>query len=94
MFFAASLLPMLVVDDDRRYLDANRAACLLLRSSRERVLQLRIDDLTPLEGRHAVDQLWELFLRDGSQAGTPSSRRNWMWNNVAAVSSIPCFTRS
>jgi DNA-binding CsgD family transcriptional regulator len=70
VFFAASLLPMLVVDDDRRYLDANRAACLLLRSSRERVLQLRIDDLTPLEGRHAVDQLWELFLRDGSQAGT------------------------
>ena len=61
---------MLVADDDRQYVDANRAACLLLRSTRERVLQLRIDDLTPPEVRHGVDQLWEAFLREGSQAGT------------------------
>src|SRR5436853_5442130 len=68
--FAASLLPMLVADDERRYVDANRAACLLLRSTRESVLRLRIDDLTPPEGRRGVAELWEAFLRMGSQAGT------------------------
>jgi DNA-binding CsgD family transcriptional regulator len=68
--FAASLLPMLVADDERRYVDANRASCLLLRSTRESVLRLRIDDLTPPEGRHRVAELWEAFLHAGSQAGT------------------------
>jgi PAS domain S-box-containing protein len=68
--FAGSLLPMLVADDDRRYLDANRAACLLLRLTRERVLGLRIDDLTPSEVRDGLDELWQAFLRDGTQAGT------------------------
>src|SRR6185312_1905826 len=29
--FESSLVPMLVADDRRRYVDANRAACLLLR---------------------------------------------------------------
>jgi len=61
---------MLVADDDRRYVDANRAACLLLRSPRERVLELRIDDLTPPEGRDGMEELWQAFLRDGTQAGT------------------------
>jgi len=68
--FAASLLPMLVADDERRYVDANRAACLLLRSTRESVLRLRIDDLTPLELRSGAAELWEAFLRTGTQAGT------------------------
>jgi DNA-binding CsgD family transcriptional regulator len=68
--FAASLLPMLVADDQRRYVDANRAACLLLREPRESVLRLRIDDLTPPEARRGLDQLWQEFLNEGSQAGT------------------------
>ena len=61
---------MLMADDERRYVDANRAACLLLRSTRESVLGLAIDDLTPPELRHSLDDLWEAFLREGSQAGT------------------------
>jgi DNA-binding CsgD family transcriptional regulator len=68
--FAASLLPMLVADDERRYVDANRAACLLLRSTRESVLRLRIDDLTPPELRSGAAELWDAFLRTGTQAGT------------------------
>ena len=69
--FDGSLLPMLVADDERRYVDANRAACLLLRSTLERVVELRIDDLTPPEFRGgAVEQLWQEFLREGSQSGT------------------------
>ena len=60
---------MLVADDDRRYVDVNRAACLLLRCTRERVLRMRIDDLTPPEIRDGMAERWEAFLRHGSQAG-------------------------
>jgi PAS domain S-box-containing protein len=67
--FEYSLLPMLVADDQRRYVDANRAACLLLRLSRVRVLELTIDDLTPLENRAPLQALWEEFLKDGTQVG-------------------------
>jgi PAS domain S-box-containing protein len=67
--FARSLLPMVVVDDQRRYVDANQAACLLLRLGRDQVLKLRADDLTPPEQRPALQELWEALLRDGSQSG-------------------------
>ena len=68
--FDGSLLPMLVVDNQRRYVNANRAACLLLRLPREEALRLRIDDLTPPEFRRNTVELWEAFLREGSQSGT------------------------
>jgi PAS domain S-box-containing protein len=68
--FEGSLLPMLVADDQRRYVDANRAACLLLRLPLERVLELSIDALTPPELRQRTAELWEAFLREGSQSGT------------------------
>ena len=60
---------MLIVDDKRRYVDANRAACLLLRLSRERVLELRVDDLTPAEDRADMEALWSELLRMGTQSG-------------------------
>jgi DNA-binding CsgD family transcriptional regulator len=60
----------LVADDQRRYVDANRAACLLLRTTLDHVLRLRIDDLTPPDLRGGVEALWEEFLREGSQSGT------------------------
>ncbi len=68
--FATSLVPMLIADDDRRFVAANRAACLLLRLTHEAVLELRIDDLTPSEMRVEVERLWEDFLREGTQRGT------------------------
>jgi PAS domain S-box-containing protein len=68
--FDNSLVPMLVADDRRHFVAANRAACLLLRLRHDEVLQLTIDDLTPPESRSNVDRLWEAFLRDGTQSGT------------------------
>jgi DNA-binding CsgD family transcriptional regulator len=68
--FESSLLPMLVANDQRRYVDANRAACLLLRLPLEKVLELSIDALTPHELRQHTVELWAAFLRDGSQSGT------------------------
>jgi PAS domain-containing protein len=41
--FESSLVPMLIADDQRRYVQANPAACLLLRLDHEAVLR-RSDD--------------------------------------------------
>jgi PAS domain S-box-containing protein len=60
---------MLVADDRGRYVDANRAACLLLRLPRVRVLELTIDDLTPPENRAPMRALWEESLNLGTQGG-------------------------
>jgi DNA-binding CsgD family transcriptional regulator len=68
--FESSLIPMLVADDQRRYVEVNQAACLLLRLSRADVLKLRIDDLSPLDARDVTAALWEGFIRDGTQSGT------------------------
>jgi DNA-binding CsgD family transcriptional regulator/DNA-binding transcriptional MerR regulator len=68
--FKSSFVPMLVADDHRRYVDVNPAACLLLRLSREEILRLRIDDLSPPGGGDATASLWEAFMRDGTQSGT------------------------
>lgn len=67
--FWRSLVPMLIADDDRRYVAANAAACLLLRLPEEDVLRLTVDDLTPLENRRQVGPLWDAFIRDGTQEG-------------------------
>jgi DNA-binding CsgD family transcriptional regulator len=67
--FAASLHPMLIADDARRYVDANPAACRFLRRSREEILRLRIDDLTPPEDRVHIPALWASFIAGGTQAG-------------------------
>jgi PAS domain S-box-containing protein len=68
--FRSSLLPMLIADDQRRYVAANPAACLLLRLPEEAVLARRVDDLTPPEDRDSMDELWAAFLREGTQRGT------------------------
>jgi PAS domain-containing protein len=45
--FRSSLVPMVITDDERRYVAVNRAACLLLQLSEKEALELRIEDLTP-----------------------------------------------
>ena len=66
--FEGSLTAMLLTDDDRRCVDANRPVCRLLRRSREDLLSRRIDDLTPPAARPGLADQWEAFLRQGSQA--------------------------
>jgi PAS domain S-box-containing protein len=67
--FTRSLNPMLVIDDERRYVDANRAACLLLRMTRDEILSHRIDDFTPAEEKTRVEQGWPEFIKGGNQEG-------------------------
>jgi len=61
---------MLLADGDRRYVDANPAACLILRLPRESVLQLRIDDLTVPERLPTIQDRWDEFILAGVKAGT------------------------
>ena len=61
---------MLLADDDRRYVDANAAACLLLRLPREEVLERRVDDLSSAEALQHIDKAWSSFIAAGHQAGT------------------------
>ncbi|HEY4427783.1 MAG TPA: LuxR C-terminal-related transcriptional regulator [Solirubrobacteraceae bacterium] len=68
--FEDSLVPMLVADDRRRYVDVNRAASLLLRLSRSQLLALSIDDLSPRGTAGETERLWQQFIRDGTQSGT------------------------
>lgn len=63
--FMHSLYPMLLVDDERRYVNANAAACLFLRLAEDEVCKLRIDDLTPPHRRGRLDVMWSRFLASG-----------------------------
>lgn len=67
--FLRSLNPMLLIDDERAYVDANPAACLFLRLPHEQICRLRIDDVTPPQLRPGLDALWVGFLQgEGMEA--------------------------
>jgi len=65
---------MLLVNDERRYVDANPAACRLLRCDKESLLRMSIDDLAA-HGPETVPALWDAFLREGTQSGRFAIRR-------------------
>jgi DNA-binding CsgD family transcriptional regulator len=94
--FAISLNPMLIIDDHRRYVDANPAACLFLRLPRDEVRRLRIDDLTPPEVRPRLEARWPAFLR-GDRGGQDGATIPWDFRmpdgtDVSVdISSIPHF---
>jgi PAS domain S-box-containing protein len=68
--FESSLVPMLIADDQRRYVQANPAVCLLLRLDLKAVLRRTVDDLTTPEHRSNMQSRWQEFQRDGVQSGT------------------------
>ncbi len=67
--FEKTTTPMLLANDDRRYREANEAACHLLGRSRDEFRRLRVEDLVADEAREAVPALWREFLARGSQGG-------------------------
>jgi hypothetical protein len=68
-WFDASLLPIMIFDDERRLTDINPATLLLLRAPRIRVLELRIDDLIAPHHAPSLPELCTEFLRIGSKSG-------------------------
>jgi diguanylate cyclase (GGDEF)-like protein/PAS domain S-box-containing protein len=67
--FEHALDAMLVADDERRYVDANPAACSLLGLSYEELVSRRLDDFVPPEARSSLDAVWREFLDSGDQSG-------------------------
>jgi ATP/maltotriose-dependent transcriptional regulator MalT len=67
--FQRSHVPMVMVDDQRRYVDANRPARLVFRLTLEEMRTLAIDDLTPLHRLATLRRLWAQLLEEGSVAG-------------------------
>lgn len=68
--FDRSLIPMVVVDEDRRQQASNRAARLLLRITVEEFRGVRIDDLTPPGQLAVMHEKWRRLMRDGDVVGT------------------------
>lgn len=67
--FEHALDPMLIADDDARYLDANPAACEFFGLSRAQLCARRVADFAPPEAKADFDRVWELFLHEGKQRG-------------------------
>ncbi len=67
--FSGSANPMMICDNERRYLEANDAALAILRLTHDDVVERRIDDVTPPENLSGMEQMWAQFLDAGSMAG-------------------------
>jgi PAS domain S-box-containing protein len=61
--------PMLIVDDQRRYVTANAPACGLLGMASEELPWHRIDDFTPVQDRKRLAEQWDAFLVNGGMEG-------------------------
>jgi PAS domain S-box-containing protein len=67
--FDRSLIPMIIVDNSRRYCEVNPAARLLFRMSLQELRQHRIDDLTATEDLPALAWAWDELMDRGTVSG-------------------------
>jgi PAS domain S-box-containing protein len=72
--FEGSLVPMVMVDDTRRYIEANRPARSALGLSLAELRRMRVDDLTPPYLRHDMENLWARLLATGYLMGNEVPR--------------------
>lgn len=68
--FERSPVPMLMVDNERRYREVNVPARLLFRLSLGDLRRRRIEDLTAPRDLAMLGRAWELLMRDGAVAGS------------------------
>ena len=89
--FEHSLNPTLMLDDERRYVDANEAACSFLGLTREQILGRRVDDFLEPDVRATLAETWPQYLARGRQAGffklvhPDGSVRKTMYSSIANV---------
>lgn len=69
MAFDRSQHPILIVDDQRRWVTGNVAACDLLGISPEEIPWHTLDEFTPPEARAGLEEQWKAFLADGAAEG-------------------------
>lgn len=73
--FEHALDAVLIADDDRRYVDANPAACDLIGLSRDAILGRHVEDFFEVLGGETVPEAWRAFQREGTQTGVCRVRR-------------------
>jgi DNA-binding CsgD family transcriptional regulator len=66
--FASSAIPMVIVDNDRRYLAANRGARLLFRLSQDQLRRRQIEDFTAPEALAELEDRWHELMTHGALA--------------------------
>lgn len=71
--FDNSVVPMIVLDDERRIVDANEALCTLAGVSYDELLRMTVDDLA--ESEEEVEQAWHLLMAEGQADGQLRVRR-------------------
>jgi DNA-binding CsgD family transcriptional regulator len=71
--FERSSVPMVLVDDERRYVNANAAAESALTLSLAELRRLRLDDLTPPQMMPTVQSTWAQLMETGSVGWPPPS---------------------
>ena len=67
--FEWSRHPMLIADDQRRWVTGNNAACELLGIARTEVPWHSMDDFTPPAERTRLEEQWQEFLSNGAAEG-------------------------
>lgn len=67
--FELSRNPMLMADDQRRWVAGNASACELFGISREEVPWHTMNDFTPPEAHARLEEQWEQFLTNGTAEG-------------------------
>lgn len=67
--FERSQHPMLIADDQRRWVTGNTAACDLLGIPREEIPWRTMDDFTPQNERKRLEEQWRAFLASGAAEG-------------------------
>src|SRR5580698_6289199 len=61
--------PILITDNDRKYLGASAGAGKLLGLSREKIIGRRVDDFAESGFRTQISRIWKAFLEEGEQEG-------------------------
>ncbi len=67
---------VIVLDRDRRFLDANRSALELFGKRKEELKSCRLDDFLPPESKAQIENDWRSFLQDGAQRGDGEIHRS------------------
>jgi PAS domain S-box-containing protein len=67
--FNGVLDAVLIADNERRYVNANPAACDLLKMTRHEIVGRRIDDFSSPDVRGLAENSWQALLEQGEQQG-------------------------
>jgi DNA-binding CsgD family transcriptional regulator len=65
-----SEVPTVILDDERRYRDANPAARLVFRMSLDEIRGLRVDEITPPGLMPVLERVWNELVTAGTAAGS------------------------